>query len=397
MPSTPRRILLAFHLPEALRDVLAGISDYVKHAGRNWQVECVEPRDFNTAFRNRIADGAITALGPRARSLVRRLAASGAPVVNVLRDLHPHHPSVLSDNPAIGRAGAAYLLQRGFQHFAFVGVDTPWSRQRQSGFTAALAAAGFPSPLTPKRLALPDFEYASRVHAAAILRRWARTLPKPIAVMTAADFISRILLTASQQENLAVPADMAILGVDNFHGVCELAPVPLSSVAQDFLAMGRQAAALLDRRMNAKPLRLAGPILVPPGRLAVRKSTDIFAFHDPIVRSALELIHHHAATGLGMKELLRRIPLSRKWLDHKFKKIVGRTPSEEMRRCRLEHVRDLLTDTDLPLRPIAARCHFSCVQNMVRCFRHAYGISPHAYRRKGRSSRDLPNFTMRLP
>lgn len=86
-----------------------------------------------------------------------------------------------------------------------------------------------------------------------------------------------------------------------------------------------------------------------------------------------------------MKELLAQVPLSRKWLDHRFKQTVGHTPSEEIRRCRMQHVRDLLTETDMPLRQIAARCRFSCVQNLIRSFRFAYELSPQAYRLQARN------------
>ena len=153
-----RRILVAFHLPEALRDVLEGIALYIKQADCQWQVECVEARDFHAAFGRKLIDGAITALGPRSRGLIHRLRRSGTPVVNILRDLHPLLPSVLSDNRAIGREGAIYLRQRGFRQFAFLGVDTPWSRERCAGFTEALRAAGLPPPLPVKQLPMGDFE-----------------------------------------------------------------------------------------------------------------------------------------------------------------------------------------------------------------------------------------------
>jgi LacI family transcriptional regulator len=119
----------------------------------------------------------------------------------------------------------------------------------------------------------------------------------------------------------------------------------------------------------------------------VRKSSDVLAFEDPVIVSALRIIHDRAASGISMKELLAKMPLSRKWLDHRFKQVVGHTPSEEIRRCRLQSVCELLIDTELPLRQIAARGRFSCVQNLIRCFRFAHGISPQAYRLR---SRGLP-------
>ncbi len=380
-----RRILLAYQLPEALHDVLEGVTTYVKQAQCRWQVLlCATPHDFRGAFVRHFADGAITGLGPGSRGIIERLRRTPIPVVNVIRDLHPLLPSVLSDNAAIGRAGAAYLLRRGFRHFGFVGIETPWSKQRGAGFAEALAARG----LAPVHAALhlTDFEYASKVRATQFLRRWLRTLPRKIAVMGASDFIARTLLLACEAQGVAVPGEVAVLGVDNFASECQLAQMPLSSVAQDFVRIGFEGAALLDRLItNPRGAKPKAPLLVPPGRLHVRTSTDVLAFEDPVVVAALGVIHEHAATGISMKELLARVPLSRKWLDHRFKQIVGHTPSEEIRRCRLQCVCDLLTDTDMPLRQIAARGRYSCVQNLIRCFRFAHGMSPQAYRRQSRA------------
>jgi LacI family transcriptional regulator len=279
-------------------------------------------------------------------------------------------------------------LQRGFRQFAFVGIEMPWSKQRCAGFTDALRAAGLPPP-THTQLHLTDFEYASKVRATQFFRRWVRKLPRKTAIMCASDFIARALLVACEAQGVAVPGDLAVLGVDNFASECQLAQSPLSSVAQDFLRIGFEAAALLDRLIANPRARPKESVLIPPGRIHVRTSTDILAFEDPVVVAALEFIHEHAATGISVKELLARVPLSRKWLDHRFKRVVGHTPAEEIRRCRLQCVSDLLTDTDMPLRQIAARGRFSCVQNLIRCFRFAYGMSPQAYRRKARGMAPL--------
>jgi LacI family transcriptional regulator len=88
-----------------------------------------------------------------------------------------------------------------------------------------------------------------------------------------------------------------------------------------------------------------------------------------------------------MRELLGRIPLSRKWLDQRFKQVVGHTPTEEIRRCRMHVVRDLLVETDIPLAQIATRCKFSFPENLIRSFRATFGMSPHAYRIRHRAIR----------
>jgi LacI family transcriptional regulator len=187
-------------------------------------------------------------------------------------------------------------------------------------------------------------------------------------------------LDAAQSEGIDVPGEAAILGVDNFHTICELSPVPLSSIAQDFCGMGYAAARQLDAAMENKKFRADGPVLMAPGRLVVRTSTDVLAFSDPVVVATLNLIHQHAAAGISMKQILREVPLSRKWLDQRFKTVVGHTPSREIRRCRMEQVRQLLIETDMPLRQIAVRCQFSCTENLIRCFRASFKVPPQTYR-----------------
>lgn len=278
------------------------------------------------------ADGAITGLGTRSRAFLNRLRRSPIPVVNVVRDVYLALPSVVSDNRAIGRVGAEYLAQRGFRHFAFVGIELPWSLQRRDGFEQALASAGI-APACNMQLRLYDFEYASKVRATRVLTRWVKKLQDKTAVMCASDFIGRAMLAACETAKVPVPDKIAVLGVDNFALECQLSTVPMSSVAQDFARQGFEAAVLLDRLMHQPRIRPKLSILVPPGRVFVRTSTDVFAFEDPLIVNALRIIQSRAATELTMKELLSEVPLSRKWLDHRFKAAVGRTPSDEIRRA----------------------------------------------------------------
>jgi LacI family transcriptional regulator len=376
-----RRILVAFHLPEALHDLLEGVSRFVRDSQKNWQVFlCSTGQDFRAAFQRSYADGAITGIGTRSRALITYLRRTRTPAVNVVRDLTPVLPSVLSDNRALGAAGARYFRQRGFRHFAFAGVELPWSLQRQEGFFQNLGA---PHPARHKlQLRLSDFQHSSKVRAQSLLRRWLGTLPDKTAVLCACDFIARHLVTVCQARDIRVPENIAILGIDNFPGECQMGPIAISSVAQDFQRIGYEAAGLLDQIMSDRKFRPPAPILVPPGRLHVRTSTDVLAFEDPMIVEVLKLIHQNAPSGITMKELLVQVPLSRKWLDIRFKEAVGHTPSEEIRRCRMEGVRNLLLETNMPVRQIATQCRFSCVQNLIRCFRRAYGLSPEAYRRR---------------
>src|SRR5262249_23522532 len=151
----------------------------------------------------------------------------------------------------------------------------------------------------------------------------------------------------------------------NLIGICELAPVPVSSVPQDFFTIGVEAARILDMMMSGGKLPRHAPKLIPPKPIIVRRSTNVFAFEDKEVAAAMRIIHEQGGHGLGMKQLLSAVGVSRTWLDCRFRALTGHTPSEEIRRVRLQRVRELLTETELSVQDIAQRCGFGSSENLT--------------------------------
>lgn len=375
----PRRILVGFRLVEALGQVLSGIGAYLKQRQCNWQIHCVDADEFASNLKRGTTDGALTVISPASPRLVKAVLGSGVPVVNMLHDLHPRLPSVLSDDPATGRAAARYLLGRGFRQFAFLGFNTRWSRARQQGFLDALGEAGCACQLCHRFADVADYRLLGSARSSAHLRRWVARLPKPAAVLACSDLVARSLLSACDEAQVRVPQDLAVLGVDNLVPTCELAPVPLSSVAQDSPGLGFAAARVRDRLMSTgrSPARA---VLVPPGAVVGRRSTDVLAFDDEYVAAAMRVIHDRGADGITLPEVLRQVPVSRKWLDVRFKAVVGHTPAVEIRQVRAGRVEDLLLHTDLSVKQIAMRCGFSCPENMIRFFKAETGLPPQQYR-----------------
>src|SRR4051794_34637442 len=132
--ASPQRIVIGFRLVDALRDLLDGVGAYVRANGLKWQIQCLDAKVFPMLLRRATADGAITQIDPRARQQVRQLKRVNVPTVNMLRDLSPHFPSVLSDNRGFGRLAPRDFLGRGFRKFGFVGFNTVWSAEREAGF-----------------------------------------------------------------------------------------------------------------------------------------------------------------------------------------------------------------------------------------------------------------------
>ena len=63
-----------------------------------------------------------------------------------------------------------------------------------------------------------------------------------------------------------------------------------------------------------------------------------------------------------------------------YRKQTGFTPAKAVEQLRLESVRSLLLETELPVKRIAERCGFSSETTLRRCFIKHYGNSPSEYR-----------------
>ncbi len=120
--------------------------------------------------------------------------------------------------------------------------------------------------------------------------------------------------------------------------------------------------------------------LIPPLGIATRQSTDVLAIDDRNVARAVHFIRQHACDGIKVKDVLKAVPHSRTLLEGRFKKLIGRTPHEEILRVRLDRVKQLLTETELPLEQIAERAGFPHVEYLSVAFRREVGMPPSKFR-----------------
>jgi LacI family transcriptional regulator len=218
---------------------------------------------------------------------------------------------------------------------------------------------------------------------AADLRRWLRELPKPVGIMACYDIRGQQVLDACRSAGLAVPAEVAVIGVDNDELLCDLASPPLTSVVPNAHRTGYEAAGLLDRLMAGKRVA-AAPTLIAPLGVAARQSTDVLAVDDREVARAVQFIREHACDGINVGDVLRVVPLSRRVLEMRFQRLLGRTPREEILQARLGRVKQLLGETDLPLYLIAERTGFEHVEYLSVVFRREAGTTPSAFRAAAR-------------
>ncbi|WCJ58436.1 DNA-binding transcriptional regulator [Fontisphaera persica] len=291
-------------------------------------------------------------------------------------------PRVASDMPAIGRLAAEHLLQRGFSHLAFCGfLGETWSFQRRQGFAEVAGdKLKLEHVLETRWMSLRERPYEEERNRIAL---WLQTLPLPVGIMACNDVRAQHVLDACRQLGLDVPRQVAVVGVDNAETFCELCEPPLSSVVPDAERIGYEAAALLDRLMAGKPAP-ARPLLLPPQGLVTRRSTDVYAFAEPVVARAMEFIRQNACQGIRVRDVLRHVNCSRSWLERVFRYYVGHSPRVEIRSVQLQKARELLLTTDWKLPQIAGAVGMENTAYFVNLFRRFYGQPPARYRRRHR-------------
>lgn len=296
----------------------------------------------------------------------------------------PGVPKIRPDNTAIGHLGAEHFLERGFRHFAFCGFrNESWSCARRDGFVEALRLAGHPCDVLDVEypgVITPEWNASQTADMAA----WLQRLPKPAAVMSCVDVRAFQVLTAAQNAGLLIPEEIALLGVNNDPIRCELSYPPLSSVALNHYQAGYDAAAVLDRMLRGENPGEPHHRIEPIGVVA-RLSTDILAVGDRSVAAALSFIRERACSGISVTEVLRHAGASRSQMEKQFRKFIGRSPQAEIRRVQIQRVKELLLETDFPLKTIASMTGFEHLEYMSVVFKRVTGDSPGQFRKRSQS------------
>lgn len=345
------------------------IQDRLGHSSLTWHGDGILAtlRSDPVSFRN------MEALMKRGIPLVDLTVSR--PEVNV--------PRVISDHVSIGRLAAQHFAEREFRHVAwfstawgnvhnlrYKGLSDSWHEEvprwilQERGIEKVSDWTGFVTWVGSKLAAVP----------------------KPVAVLTYDEADAARFLYAARELDIAVPEELAILSIGNNPLICENQSVPLSSIDQNLEEGGYQAAALLDRimdrtsgRKNQTPTSLKS-VLIPPRGIITRRSTDVVAVGDPMVRAALLFIAEHLGEPIGAPQIAEAIGVRRTDLDLRFRNVLERSVGEEIRRQRLTRVKRLLKETDKSIADIAAETGYCTSSHLTNAFKSVLGTTPRAYR-----------------
>jgi LacI family transcriptional regulator len=386
---TERRIILLVEPTSAYgRGCLRGIARYARGHGL-WTFHhrtryLMEPPDLQDLQAWR-ADGVIARI--ENRQMARVIVQLGLPTVDIRASMElPGVARVLTDDTKVVELALDHLRGNGLRHIAycgFPGVDFSESRQAVFERLATGAAPGS-RPVYRNRAAAPPVEMVSYEQRGALdakpLRAWLKVLPKPIGIIACNDQRGRQILEACMAEDLKVPYEVAVVGVDDDDVVCELSNPRLTSVAPNVELVGFEAARLLDRRMAGEPFG-DQPLLIPPIAIELRGSSDVTAIDDPTLVKAIRFIRSRIGEGINVKDVLAHVDVSRSTFERQFREHLGCTPYDYILRFRIDRVKQLLVDTNYPLSQVTSMAGFRGVAHMTAVFRARTGQTPGQYRR----------------
>jgi LacI family transcriptional regulator len=306
------------------------------------------------------------------REFEQRVLARGLPATNVSNFCNDagRLPTVLPDDAAVGTMAADYLLSLGFRDLAFCWPgNMPYGQLRLDAFRARAEGAG---------VAFHECNVSRQD-----LGAWLTRLPKPAALLGCNDDWAHRVLNVARRSGVKVPDDVAVLGVDDDELFNSLVTPSLSSISLPAEQIGYEAAAALDRIMDGHAAA-ADPLRLPPLRIVPRESTDVLSVDDPDVVMALRFIRDRATHPLQVDDVLEHVPLSRRSLERKFRRLVGHSISDEIRRAHVERAKRLLTATDLAMPQVAAGSGFTSATRLGIVFQKEVGEPPTEYRRRSR-------------
>lgn len=367
------------------RGLLEGIAAFVRDHGR-WSVYHQErgmSDDAPTWFTRWKGDGVIARV--ESRQLLQALEAKGLPAID-LRGMHdiPSIPLIETDDRMVTKMAVEHLRSRGLEHFAFCGLARAnFSQRRLKYFVPLVRDLGFePSVYEGELPKLREDTATIEGQGMAYetdLAAWLASLPRPVGVFACNDVRGQQVVNAARDLEIAVPDDIAVIGVDNDALICELSDPPLSSVEPNTRRIGYAAAELLDRMIDGETVP-SPKMFIPPIGVVARRSTEGLAIADREVAKIVRFIREHACDGIAVDDILLHTRLSRSTLERRFISLVGRAPKKEITRVQMDRIKQLLRNTDFTLQRIADLSGFKHVETMCLRFKQEVGTPPGNYR-----------------
>lgn len=372
------------------RRILLGVAKYAHDIGEAWTL-C----RLNTSFREKSGLEAVLdyALKFQADAIVGQFYKTDnvkqfkdAGIITIAQEYKDRFDNIINitgEHHKAGRLGAEYFINKGFHHFAYLGMkDVIWSDERMKGFKDTVLSEN--SEFTFSEFYLPHGDLWQHLDMTEF-SNWLKSLPKPIAIMSCDDNnaffiveVCRKLALNEKADKVRIPDDIAVIGVDNDESVCCLSYPNLSSLNQEVEKGGYNLARLIDTLIK-DPSSPKRDVVVPVGNVVSRQSSDIFVNDDPSISKVLRYIHENIAQKISVNDIVAEVPLSRRLLESRFKKELGTSIYDYIIRIRIEKIAELLSE-GYTVSEAAFELGLTDIKNVSRSFKRLKGCTPSEYR-----------------
>lgn len=381
------RIALLFNANKIYdREIIAGVGSYLSSTRVAWDLFLEE--DFRSRpeeIRSWSGDGIIADFDDP--DIVKALQDSPIPVVAVgssyedERAYPENIPYIATDNARIVKLAYEHLIETGLPNFAMYSMpESPrnrWALEREKAFQHLAKRDGLPCDIY-RGLPTRARDWNDSLQH---LISWLQERPKPLGVIAVTDARARHLMQACLIAGIAVPEEIAIVGVDNDSLTRMLTRIPLSSVQQGTEEMGRIAAHTLHQLLHKVPHHQTR-ILVPPAGINILASSLYQPLTSPYVMRARHFIRQFTGQSIKTKQVAEYAGVSRSSLEAHFQRELNCTVHDEILRFRLEMAKKLLEQGSLASREIATRCGFTSIQYMHTVFKRELGCTPREYQER---------------
>jgi LacI family transcriptional regulator len=272
------------------------------------------------------------------------------------RSVEPILPQVINDDVAVGRMAAEYLLRKKFRNFLLVTFNHGFAHERVHGFLSVLNERGLPDP---RILSFP-----------AAIEHFPHEAPKPLAVFCVNDGLALKLMNHLVEKGVHIPADVAIMGVDNDDSSQLYSPIPITSIKLNGQEVGYRACGLLLKMIQQRK-KSETVVRVPPIEIIERHSTASSQIVDARLRRALDFIERNYMSELPVDLLAESCNTSRRTLEMLFNEHLGTSPLHWINRVRLDKAELLLQVSDYTIERIAEMVGFEDRRNLYRAAQNA--------------------------
>lgn len=367
------------------RNLCEGIVRFARERS-DWSLNMFSFEDLRQARELRRCDGFIARVIND--EIGDTLLGIGKPVVDVyVNRVRGEFASADQNADRIGELAVRHFLEHRFTRFAFFGHESHrYSDLRRDAFRRCLAAEGLDCEVyqPPKSIKF-DFDrtviYREQYRIGAEGRhilRWISRLEKPVAVFCSHDLRAYQLCAICREAGIAVPSEIAILGVDNDSLLCNFTEPTLSSIDPNAEGIGYAAAERLAGLFDGEAPR---PSFIMPKGLVERGSTLAYPVNPPWLSDALVFIRANVANQLQARDVFERTGRSHTVVDRVFREVLGDTVARTIANSRIDEAKRLLGSSDLTLAEIAKLSGFASVQYFTNAFTEAVGQSPSVYRK----------------